>query len=224
MSRKGYPVTIRGKTYPSQSAAARALGVPATAIGIALDRGTLNNVGLGRNFNKTHPVIINGVLYDSIVEACKDYKELKPNSLMSAISASMKKGIRTVTRKGITVTSMKGLGLKESHPCECPVRIRGVDYPSLKTAAESLNVSASTVSNALNRGRVDYVGIGSNTTRMRKIKIDGVEYPSVLAACRSVRDICNQEIFNKISQIKKSGVRGDITFKIKGHTLETNLS
>ena len=42
------PVTIRGKRFPSLSAAARALGVHRRAVGLAMRDGKLDRVGLGR--------------------------------------------------------------------------------------------------------------------------------------------------------------------------------
>lgn len=43
-------VTIRGVTYPSMSAAARALGVTVQAVWDAVERGNTDGVGLGRNW------------------------------------------------------------------------------------------------------------------------------------------------------------------------------
>lgn len=52
------PVKIRGVLYPSQAAAARALGVKQTNISKALDAGTIDNIGLGRNFGRKKPLLI----------------------------------------------------------------------------------------------------------------------------------------------------------------------
>lgn len=66
------PVTIRGVTYESQSAAARALGVYVRAIQSAIERGTLATVGLNMNRrNNGVKVSIDGVLYPSIAEASR---------------------------------------------------------------------------------------------------------------------------------------------------------
>ena len=43
------PVTIRGVTYRSRTEAAKALGVAVSTISNALKRGTVENVGLGKN-------------------------------------------------------------------------------------------------------------------------------------------------------------------------------
>ena len=40
------PIRIRGEEYPSESAAARALGVSQSAVHRALERGTLDRVGV----------------------------------------------------------------------------------------------------------------------------------------------------------------------------------
>ena len=61
------PVTVRGVTYPSMTAAARALGVTKQAVSRALDKGTLDGVGFGRRCEPTYtrPTIVCGVAYPS---------------------------------------------------------------------------------------------------------------------------------------------------------------
>lgn len=61
------PVTIRGVTYPSYTAAAKANNVTKAAVMLAATRGTLDNVGLGIK----KPITINGVKYASQREASK---------------------------------------------------------------------------------------------------------------------------------------------------------
>lgn len=60
------PTVIRGVLYPSMSAAARDLGVTLAAVQGAMERGTLDNVGVGTNTLRKKPVICNGVYYESI--------------------------------------------------------------------------------------------------------------------------------------------------------------
>lgn len=62
--RPGNPVTIRGVWYPSQQAAATALGVTREAITLAIRRGALDRVGLG-GARSGRPVSIGGRLYPS---------------------------------------------------------------------------------------------------------------------------------------------------------------
>lgn len=64
------PVLIRGQLYPSIAAAARGVGVGKTTITKALESGTLEFCGLGRNYRRKIPVEINGVRYESIWSAC----------------------------------------------------------------------------------------------------------------------------------------------------------
>ena len=52
---KGNPVRIRGVDYPSQAAAARALGVSASTIGMALAVGRPDAAGLGSVFGGGRP-------------------------------------------------------------------------------------------------------------------------------------------------------------------------
>lgn len=63
-------VTVRGVTYPSQKAAAEALGVSRTTIGLARKHGTLDNVGRGPLQKGCEPVrlykiALGGVTYPS---------------------------------------------------------------------------------------------------------------------------------------------------------------
>jgi len=50
MSANSVPVTVRGKVYPSMSAAARELGVSPQSVWDAVERGNTDGVGLGRNW------------------------------------------------------------------------------------------------------------------------------------------------------------------------------
>lgn len=67
------PILIRGIRYPSMAAAARKLGVSSTTVFNALERGTLDRVGLGIPAYKTNsiPVTIRGVTYASQCEAAR---------------------------------------------------------------------------------------------------------------------------------------------------------
>jgi hypothetical protein len=61
------PITIRGTTYPSASAAARALGVSKQAVSSAQD---LDLVGLGRSAPRT--ITLEGVTYRSLQHASRE--------------------------------------------------------------------------------------------------------------------------------------------------------
>lgn len=64
-----------------------------------------------------------------------------------------------------------------------PVRIRGVDYPSLIAAAEALGVTNAAVYNALERGTIDGVGLGK---KYRPVLMNGRIWPSVNAAAAGI--------------------------------------
>lgn len=70
-------VTIRGAVYPSQKAAADALGVKSATISAAAQAGTLDFVGLGpasgerKASTSRRPVTIGGATYASRAEAAK---------------------------------------------------------------------------------------------------------------------------------------------------------
>lgn len=59
------PCTVRGKTYPSIAAAARALGVTTSALWQRIERGTQDRAGAPRG----KPVEARGVRYASTKEA-----------------------------------------------------------------------------------------------------------------------------------------------------------
>lgn len=68
---KATPLTIRGVEYPSQLAAAKALGISVPAICNAKKRGTLETVGLNPKRTEPSPVMIRGVVYRSQYAAAK---------------------------------------------------------------------------------------------------------------------------------------------------------
>lgn len=57
-----------------------------------------------------------------------------------------------------------------------PVRIRGMDFESINAAARHFKINPSTVRDALDEGRLDFVGLG--VTRKRKIKANGKLFDS----------------------------------------------
>lgn len=66
------PTMIRGVLYPSQGAAARALGVHYTTVQKAMEDGRLDGVGLNpRGRGLSMAVVIDGVEYPSIRQAAK---------------------------------------------------------------------------------------------------------------------------------------------------------
>lgn len=77
-----------------------------------------------------------------------------------------------------------------NHPC--PVRIRGVDYPSISAAAEALGLSHTTIHSHLNRGTLDNAGIGrgygaahrTTNAKQKAITLGGMHFPSHSALSR----------------------------------------
>lgn len=67
-----------------------------------------------------------------------------------------------------------------------PVTIRGTTYKSQREAAEALGVSQTTIHFAMLRGTLDKVGLGGHKTRSKPVMVDGVRYPSISAAARSL--------------------------------------
>lgn len=76
------PVTIRGVHYKSHVEASRALGVTASAVNKAVERGCPDNVGLGRDIT---PIRIRGVDYPSIGTAARSLG-LSPKTVSRALN------------------------------------------------------------------------------------------------------------------------------------------
>lgn len=70
-----------------------------------------------------------------------------------------------------------------------PLRIRGVDYPSIRAAAQALGVSYSTVANALDRGTLEYIGMGTKSPAKGNpiaVTIRGIAYRSNVEAAAAL--------------------------------------
>lgn len=93
------PVVIRGVQYPSQTSAARALGVPQSAVYQALERGTLDGVGLGRNHHSKLRMMVDGVEFESIADAAREIG-MRPDCLVSRRKIRHKKGIKEMEVNG----------------------------------------------------------------------------------------------------------------------------
>ncbi|MBC6437127.1 MAG: hypothetical protein GDA52_03060 [Rhodobacteraceae bacterium] len=63
------PITIRGVTYPSQAAAARALGVSTSSVARLARRGEPDSIGIGTKSGQ--PITIRGVTYPSQAAAAR---------------------------------------------------------------------------------------------------------------------------------------------------------
>jgi len=70
-------------------------------------------------------------------------------------------------------------------PFPVPVRIRGIDYPSISSAAAALGVKPNTVQGALERGTIDNVGLRGWPGR-KPVTIRGVRYLSIAAAANAL--------------------------------------
>ena len=67
--RDGFPVRVRGVVYPSQRAAARALGVSEKTVRTALDAGRADMIGITGNGRPGKPCTYRGVEYPSLTAA-----------------------------------------------------------------------------------------------------------------------------------------------------------
>ena len=184
------PVRIRGVTYPSLTAAARALGVPIPTVMRALDKGTLETCGLdhfggfinGQYFpTKTAAARAQGVTECAFRYAVKTGRTVW-------ISASNLPRPRDPAARRAVVLSNEAT----------PIKLRGVAYPSIRAAARGLGMSSSAVSRALEKGTLEKCGLFSFAGR-----IDGVLYVSKAAAARAL----GINKFTLLGQIRKRKIQ-----------------
>lgn len=118
------PVTIRGVTYPSGGAAARALGVSSAAVRQARMRGTLDRVGLGLVGVEPMPVLILGRRFENADAAAAHYG-VTNKAVYAAIAAGDPDRIGKPRRRGKPPTTQ-------------PFEIGGLRFASTREASTAL--------------------------------------------------------------------------------------
>ena len=139
------PITIRGVTYESRAAAAKALGVSGPTVVSAFKRGTEDNVGKG--IRQPLPVTIRGVEY--------------PSAQVAAEALGVKRDTiyRARAENRLDQVGLGGAGTPRERVGK-PVTIRGVEYRSMGEAAQALGVTRQAVHQAVKRGAEDRIGRG----------------------------------------------------------------
>jgi hypothetical protein len=64
------------------------------------------------------------------------------------------------------------------------IEIRGITYPSVRNASETLGIAMDAIYSALKRGSMDAVGLGN--TQRQPINLDGLNFPSLGAASKAL--------------------------------------
>ena len=116
-----------------------------------------------------------------------------------------------------------------------PVEIRGIQYPSQAAAARHLGISAQAVGSALDRGKLDGVGLGRNALTRCKITLVSKEYPegkvfASIADCARYLGIKPVNLHSLRCRARKEGRShafgrwGKITWKDKPKKEQTNGS
>ena len=149
----GPPVTIRGITYPTEDAAAGALGVSRDMIAMARRAGALDRLGLPRLCRyrpQAVPTIIRNYCYPSRAAAAR------------AIG---------VTRMAVSAAArcnrLDRVGLCGNQPIE----IRGVKYKNRREAAVELGVHYVHLCRSLVLGKTEFLGRGSEPARQRVVEL-----------------------------------------------------
>ena len=128
------PTMIRGVLYPSQKAAAEAIGVTPNAVWKAVNNGTLETCGL--YINNCKPVTIRGVKYASMTEAAEALGIRQTN-----VSRAVRRGNADTLGMGRNATTKRS------------VIVDGVEYESQYAAARAIGASLNGFSGTLVRNR-----------------------------------------------------------------------
>ncbi len=86
---------IRGQIFPSQAAAARHFNLNPVTIHHAIERGTVDDVGLGLNYRRKMPVWRDGVRYESQAALARDTRA-NPDVVQGLIRRAKRKGLKSV--------------------------------------------------------------------------------------------------------------------------------
>jgi len=130
-------IEIRGVTYPTAPAAARALGVTPDTIRRARRNGTLHRVGLGRVGVEPMPIRIRGL----------DYADAHAAAVALGVTAA---AVWQAAHKG--TLDRVGLGPRRDNPSRArPVAIGSASYASMAVASKVLGFGESYISQALRR-------------------------------------------------------------------------
>lgn len=131
-------VVIRGVTYPSGAAAARANGVTPEAVYAARRAGTLHRVGCGRPGAEAMPVALAGKVYAS-AEAASKALNIKLTTIYAAIADGDPDRVLRANR----YNSWRSR----------PFSIGGLTYPSMRQASRALGFANDEfISRAIKRG------------------------------------------------------------------------
>lgn len=125
----------------------------------------------------------------------------------------------TITSKPKKKKRRRAQPLKETHKhLWLPVVIRGKHFDAVTLAAKYYNVDISTVSEALDKGRLDYVGLGRGTGHKDRklsggkkaipVKLGSVEFESINEAARVLKKDKKtikrmQALYNKLTKGKQ---------------------
>jgi len=91
-------VIIRGQLFASQADAARHFNVSAMCIHHALERGTLDGVGLGRNYHTRKPIWLDGSMHNSRADLAR-HIGVKANVIQNWIRRAKQKSRTSMATK-----------------------------------------------------------------------------------------------------------------------------
>jgi len=152
--KKPKPVTIRGVTYPSISAAARAHGVRPSTIHSAMERGRLDYVGVGSSKNgkwNGSPVVIRGVTYSSLREAARALG-VSPQAVSTALMRGTADNVG-LRKEGQPLLIPPRRATRIEGRVGIPFSLGGFSWPSRQAASVALGWGTTYLGQLLNRGR-----------------------------------------------------------------------
>lgn len=159
---------IRGVTYPSRAAAARALGVTVDAMNKALAEGRLDTVGLGQAGRAAMAVMIRGKTYPSARAAARALR-VTPGAIYQALSKGR------IDRVGLPPSPRRAASK--------PVILGGFSWPSLRSASLDLGFVPDFLSRALRRPTP-----GKTARIMAAVMAERARRDNAAVAARRARD------------------------------------
>jgi len=128
---------IRGVTYGTAQEAAAAHGVSVGTIYKAIEKGTLDRVGLGQVGKEPMRIVIRGKVYKNAQAAARAFG-VTPAAIFTALYRGR--------------IDQVGVPRKHNHATSKPFTIAGVTFPSMRAASLALGFNPAYVHNVLESG------------------------------------------------------------------------
>jgi hypothetical protein len=193
-----HPISVAGKQYSNIDAAAKAFGLAPQEVKRALVAGKSLESALGLHSGgaaQPKPVTVQGVDYPSIKAAAQAHN-MSPAKVRGRLrrGQTIEQALELEKPSTAPQTTTPATGAAQPKP----VTVQGVDYPSIKAAAQAHNMSPAKVRGRLRRGntieqalelekttptsKTKTVARATGVAQPKPVTVQGVDYPSIKAA------------------------------------------